>query len=231
MAKVLRIGLSVGSLFFPSLSTLAQPSSVLGPDEKLGFSLRLQFDRSAGVGLMGFPGFTPATVAQQDTEQVQEVDMSSENEASDALPENFFGVKAGIFRGAKDLGDDIFYSEVVLGRYLIGRFFAIEGNVGYLTKGDNWGIPFFLNARGGVPIGFLEPYGGVGIGGLYIEGDNQGLSISEVVFAGDLFLGLNLNLGKRFYVGAEAKYIITQKTDAGLNLGGLAVMGSLGFRF
>jgi hypothetical protein len=39
------------------------------------------------------------------------------------------------------------------------------------------------------------------------------------------------NLGKRFYVGAEAKYIITQKTDDGLNLAGFVVTVGLGFRF
>ena len=57
------------------------------------------------------------------------------------------------------------------------------------------------------------------------------LSVDEVVFAADFFLGLNWNLGKRLYLGAEGKYILTQKTDLGLNLGGLAVTGSLGLRF
>lgn len=183
--------------------------------------------------LAGFlAGSAPtAVLAQQETQELQKVEEPGGNERADVLPQNFLGAKAGIFRGAEALPDDVFYSELVLGRYLIGRFFAIEGNVGYLTREDNWGIPFFLNARGGIPIRFLEPYGGLGIGGLYVKGDNQMQSVDEVVFAVDFFLGLNWNLGKRFYLGAEAKYILTQETDLGLNLGGLAVTGSLGLRF
>ena len=167
-----------------------------------------------------------AVLAQQETQALQKSVEPGENERADVLPQNFLSAKAGIFRGAEALPDDVFYSELVLGRYLIGRFFAIEGNVGYLTREDNWGIPFFLNARGGFPIRFLEPYGGLGLGGLYVKGSTQNLSVDEVVFAADFFLGLNWNLGKRFYLGAEGKYILTQKTDLGLNLGGLAVTGA-----
>lgn len=120
--------------------------------------------------LVGFlAGSAPtAVLAQQETEKLRGVDKSGENERADVLPKNFLGAKAGIFTGAEELADDIFYSELVLGRYLIGRYFAIEGNLGYLTREDTWGIPFFLNARGGFPIRFLEPYGGLGIGGIYL---------------------------------------------------------------
>jgi hypothetical protein len=55
--------------------------------------------------------------------------------------------------------------------------------------------------------------------------------VDEVVFAANFFFGLNWNLGKQFYLGAEAKYILTQETDLGFNLAGFALMGSLGLRF
>jgi hypothetical protein len=183
--------------------------------------------------LAGFLAGLPPTVvlAQQQTEELQKVKEPGENERADVLPKNFVGAKAGIFTGAEELADDIFYSELVLGRYLIGRFFAIEGNFGYLTREDTWGIPFFLNARGGIQSRFLEPYGGLGIGGIYLNSDNQIQSVDEAVFAADFFLGLNWDLGKRLYLGAEAKYILTQETDLGFNLAGFALMGSLGFRF
>jgi hypothetical protein len=183
--------------------------------------------------LWGFSaGSAPtAVLAQQETEKLREVDKPGENARADVLPKNFLGVKAGVFTGAEELADDIFYPELVLGRYLIARFFAIEGNVGYLSREDTWGIPFFLNARGGIPIRFLEPHGGLGIGGIYLNSDNQIQSVDEVVFAADFFLGLNWNLGERVYLGAEAKYILTQETDLRFNLAGSAVMGSLALRF
>jgi len=51
-----------------------------------------------------------------------------------------------------------------------------------------------------------------------------------VVVAADVFLGATVALG-RFLVSAEAKYYVTDKTDFGVDLDGLAVTGGVGLRF
>ena len=56
-------------------------------------------------------------------------------------------------------------------------------------------------------------------------------SDDDVVFAGDVYAGLNLNLTDFLFLGAEAKYIVTDQTDIGFDFTGVAVTGSLGFRF
>ena len=77
---------------------------------------------------------------------------------ADVLPQNFLGAQAGIFMGAEALPNDVFYAELVLGRYLIRRFFAIEGNVGYFTS-KTIGHTVLSQRRGGFPIRFLNRTG------------------------------------------------------------------------
>ncbi|MBX3461707.1 MAG: outer membrane beta-barrel protein [Planctomycetes bacterium] len=129
--------------------------------------------------------------------------------------------KLGLFQPSGDLDDldEGSAIEVLFGRRLLS-FLAVEGSLGYLEADgrrgsrefDLWAVPVFLNARASLPILFFEPYGGIGIGGLYADYKEQGqFDSNDFVLAGSAFVGLEFGLG-RLAVGAEYKYLVTEDT-------------------
>jgi opacity protein-like surface antigen len=119
-------------------------------------------------------------------------------------------------------------AELVFGRSLLS-FLAVEGTLGYLTTDgrfgsvevDLWAIPLFVNARASIPIVFFEPYGGVGIGGLYADYEIGTLSESDFVPAWNAFLGLEVGIGQ-LAVGAEVKYLQTDDTKDNFSVEGIS---------
>jgi opacity protein-like surface antigen len=134
--------------------------------------------------------------------------------------------------------------------YYLARYFALEVDLGYLeSKGSlsnvdrKYGLyPLEVTGRLGLPLGFLEPYLAVGVGGYYVKakaGNREETSYRAGFFGGG---GLNLNLGKTFFMGAEARYLVlsapaptaTPYTTSGTidtNLDGVIVTGNIGLRF
>lgn len=190
--------------------------------------LALRFNVAPETSLGLVPDFSVAALGQDGSEKKK----------------SFFGLKLGAFWGTDDLHDldEFFYSELVFGRYLIGEFLALEGDIGFFYDDDDvgpfdftlWGIPLFANARADINILFLDLYGGAGIGGIYVNaevdspfGDDND---DDFVVAGDIFLGFLVNLGS-LYAGVEGKYIVTDKTDLGFDFEGIAVTANVGLRF
>lgn len=147
--------------------------------------------------------------------------------------------KVGIFLPSGDIDslDDGVSAEVVFGRQLL-PFLSLEGSLGYLaTDGqaggsdfDLWAIPAFVNARVSVPALVLEPYAGVGVGGLYADYESGAFASDDVVGAWSAFLGIEVGVG-RLAVGAEYKFMQTEDTDDGFAIEGstVSVFASLPF--
>jgi opacity protein-like surface antigen len=137
-----------------------------------------------------------------------------------------------------------FNGELAFGYQLI-RFLALEFQTGGFWGEDPdgnvetelWGFPAVINLKASIPIAFLEPYGGIGVGGYFIhtEVDAPGTTRKDddFVFGLNLFAGLAINLGRVFILG-EVKYIGTVEADTpgeDVSLEGLALMFGAGFRF
>ena len=144
-----------------------------------------------------------------------------------------------------------FAGQVGFGYYL-ARFFALEIDVGYMeTRGSlrNAGIkyglyPLEVTGRFGLPLGFVEPYLAVGLGGYYVKtkaGNLEDTSTRAGFFGGG---GINLNLGETFFIGAEARYLVlsaptynyyatpySNSATTNIDLDGVIVTGNIGFRF
>jgi len=142
-----------------------------------------------------------------------------------------------------------FAGQVGFGYYL-ARFFALEIDLGYLeTKGSlgDLGVkydlyPLEVTGRFGLPLGFVEPYLAVGLGGYYVKtraGNLENTSSRAGFFGG---AGINLNLGENFFIGAEARYLVLSAptyyvtpystyATTNIDLDGIIVTGNLGFRF
>jgi outer membrane protein W len=144
-----------------------------------------------------------------------------------------------------------FAGQVGFGYYL-ARFFALEIDLGYMeTRGSlrNLGIkyglyPLEVTGRFGLPLGFVEPYLAVGLGGYYVKtkaGNLEDTSTRAGFFGGG---GINLNLGETFFIGAEARYLVlsaptynyyatpySNSATTNIDLDGVIVTGNIGFRF
>ncbi len=151
---------------------------------------------------------------------------------ADGIGQSYTIAKLGTFMPAGDIEDldDGFAAELIFGRELLS-FLAIEGSLGYLqadgtfgnTQFDLWAIPAFVNVRASVPILFFEPYGGIGLGGLYADYESDaGLASDDFVLAGAAFVGVEFGLG-RLAVGAEYKYLQSEDTDDGFAIEGSTV--------
>lgn len=84
-------------------------------------------------------------------------------------------------------------------------------------------------------------------GGIYsVEAEHKEAGISDKgrddIYGGEVGLGFNYNLSKRFFIGIEGRYLLTTDAKVLLNVGGVAtpiefsldgyaVMGSFGVRF
>lgn len=139
---------------------------------------------------------------------------------ADGIGTSYTIAKLGTFMPSGDLEslDDGLSGELIFGRQLMS-ILALEGSVGYLqadggTGGfELWAVPVFVNLRLSVPILFFEPYGGIGVGGMYADYQSAGLGSSDdFVLAGSAFVGIEFGLG-RLAVGAEYKYLQTEDTS------------------
>jgi hypothetical protein len=109
-----------------------------------------------------------------------------------------------------------FNGEIAVGNRIFS-FLAVEFQSGYFWGEEDsdtelWGVPFVVNAKGILPLFFLEIYGGIGIGGYYINLDFPGGDDDDFVFGGNIFLGAGLDVGP-VGVGLEGKYILTEEFD------------------
>ena len=125
--------------------------------------------------------------------------------------------------------------------YYVNRYFSLEAAFGYFeTKGNaentntKFGvIPLEITGRLGLPMGILEPYLEVGLGGYSVKaevGPVDKTTIRAGVFGGG---GVNISLGKTFFIGVEARYLALSAPSGEVNvdLNGVIVTGNLGFRF
>ncbi|HYA14937.1 MAG TPA: outer membrane beta-barrel protein [Syntrophales bacterium] len=157
--------------------------------------------------------------------------------------------------------DTGFNTEVAFGHYFTPNF-AIELGIGYFqTEGDVTVVdqtgftypakekievmPFTLSLRASIPIiTRLELYGIGGIGGYYVYDRielnhyyngyyHDHISDDKTEFGWHLGGGLNYNISRNFFVGAEFKYVWLTANLYGqdVNLGGVRGTGNFGFRF
>ena len=144
----------------------------------------------------------------------------------------YITAKLGPLWFLEDLEDfDVgFNGEIAVGNRILS-FLAVEFQSGYFWGEESsnvelWGVPFVVNAKGILPLFFLEVYAGIGIGGYYINFDFPGGDDDDFVFGGNIFLGAGLDVGP-VGVGLEGKYILTEELDTpgrDLNFEGFALM-------
>jgi hypothetical protein len=141
--------------------------------------------------------------------------------------------RLGTFVPQGDISD---LDEGVAGSVTFGNkvlpFLSVEGTVGYADADGQFGasqldlrmVPLFVDARANVPIVFMDLFGGVGVGGVYADYEASGLfSDSDFVAAAEAFVGVGFGVG-RLSVGAEARYLVTDETDAGFAIEGVQGM-------
>ena len=146
-----------------------------------------------------------------------------------------------------------FSGQVAFGYYPI-PYIAVEGGVGYFeTKGNVSGVdrkfnawPWELSIKGLLPIAFLEPYLLAGGGAYFTRAEVGGIGRDSVQFGYFGGGGLNFNLGRTYFLGLEAKYLVLKipiaqpvATPAGtttvynstINFEGVIVTGNFGVRW
>ena len=174
-------------------------------------------------------------------------------------PPNYVALKlGGFFPVSSDL-DDInadagFNGEISFGHY-IAPGFSVEGAVGYFETEANISvpggsaeetfevIPLTLSLRGHVPYGRFEPYGLIGIGVYLVDDEISGsipsLGVSGSASDDDTVLGFHIGLGgtctfpNNVFVGVEGRYLFleTDTFDVDFRLDGIALTGTVGYRF
>ena len=178
-------------------------------------------------------------------------------------------IKGGIYNGVDDLeeGDTGGNFAISYNRYFSPNF-ALEAGLGYFSteatfadsnvtlgsfteKDELSAIPLTVNAKGILPLGWGELYGGVGLGAYFVDFDaslnsetlgSATLSDNDTIFGFQVLAGLLFNISETIYLGIEGQYIGTGDAEAsGVvfgesitlegNLNGYTVSGVLGFRF
>jgi len=160
----------------------------------------------------------------------------------------------------KNLGvENSFYGELAIGTYFSDNF-AVELAGGYTqSTGTFTGavagssfettltvMPFTLGVKALYPMSWFEPYAMAGAGAYYVKLESSGSagvasasgSVDSTALGGFVGAGANFNLGQRFFLGVEGKYIICKPTLNSANIknqevdisGGL-VTGNIGIRF
>ena len=166
-------------------------------------------------------------------------------------------IKPGAFIPVGDLDDkgfdNAFSGELTMGRYYSPNL-ALESAIGYYKteaskdgegvheNDDLWVVPVTITFKGVLPLKGAELNAGVGVGiyfaNLEIEGTNANGSFSHddnaVALGGHVVAGVNFNISKKVFLGAEGKYIFTTKAElfeGKTKLDGAMVTGVLGYRF
>ena len=142
-----------------------------------------------------------------------------------------------------------FAGQVAFGYYPI-PYVAVEGGVGYFeSKGNVSGVdrkfnawPFEISGRLVLPISFLEPYLLAGGGAYFTRAEIGNVGRDSVQFGYFGGGGLNFNLGKTYFVGIEAKYLVLKipiavatpfgtNSESTINFDGAMVTGDFGIRW
>ena len=159
------------------------------------------------------------------------------------LGSSYIDLKIGplFFLGDVDSLGTGFQGELVLG-YNIIKILGLEFTTGYFW-GENkqptlseelWGVPVTGGARLTLPILIFNVYGGLALGGYYLDVEVDGIgSDGNWAFGGNGFLGLTFELWK-LAVGVEAKYILTEQVNAlggDFQMEGVALFITAGLRF
>ena len=142
-----------------------------------------------------------------------------------------------------------FAGQVAFGYYPT-PYIAAEAGFGYFeTKGSVSNVdrkfaawPLEMSGRLLLPISFMEPYLLGGFGAYFTRSDvgNQGRNAIQFGYFGGG--GLNFNLGKSYFIGAEAKYLVLKipiayltpsgtYSESSINFDGVMVTGNLGVRW
>lgn len=172
---------------------------------------------------------------------------------------NYAVFKGGIYApGSNDLGgesgitnaDTGFNMEAAYGRYLAQPSphfaVAIEGSVGVFAFEAEYGIadetfvavPLTVSAKLAFPASPVEPYVVAGVGVYFVghETDDPffGTEDDDDTAAGfHVGAGVNFDVSRLIYIGAEVKYRWLEVTTFGLDskLDGLTATANVGFRF
>jgi outer membrane protein W len=142
-----------------------------------------------------------------------------------------------------------FAGQVAFGYYPI-PYIAVEAGFGYFeTKGSVNNVdrkfsawPLEMSGKLLLPVAFLEPYLLAGVGGYFTRSEIGGLGKESIEFGYFGGGGLNFNVGKSYFIGAEAKYLVLKiptvyvtpsgtATQSSINIDGVTVMGQFGVRF
>lgn len=178
--------------------------------------------------------------------------------AEDRTGTYYLSIKPGAFIPTNDLDnkgfDSVFYGEVTMGTYY-SKNLALEAGVGYFKteasksgsdfyeNDDLWVIPVTVTFKGVIPFSGGEVNAGVGPGlyfaNLSADGSNAASgSYSNDAHAtaieGHAVVGLNIDVSKKIFLGAEGKYCFTtgaHMLGSTIKLNGFEVTGVLGYRF
>jgi outer membrane protein W len=183
---------------------------------------------------------------------------------------SYITVKAGIYTPTDDLDnfDTGFNGELSFGHYFSPNF-AVEAGVGYFETEESFSgfdprvfgfyteddevtsIPITLTARWVYPAESFELYlgGGVGLYFTHFEADLESTVLGsgsfdddDTLFGAHFLVGANVNVSEVMFVGAEGKYVWTERAEAegtvlGLpveidsNVSGYTITGNVGLRF
>jgi hypothetical protein len=187
------------------LSSLAEPSAAIaaGP-----------VDSTADIRAGALYGLTVSSDA-----------LGAASLGSLAASESYASAKVGPLWFFNDLDNlDTGFSLSAAFGHRIFDFLAIEVEGGYFRAEESngstdlevWGIPVLFNARVSLSLLLFELYGGLGVGGFFVHSDvdssGSHRNQDDVVFGGDAFAGLGINLGP-LLVAVEAKYYATSTID------------------
>jgi len=149
-----------------------------------------------------------------------------------------------------------FNTEIAFGHYF-NPYLAIELGAGYFQTQGNVTIvypdytysgnenievvPVTASVKVIIPVNiWIEPYAIAGIGAYFVNDhiDNyyyyhHAANDNDTAFGVNVGGGINFNIGRNFFVGAECKYVWLDPSLYGMNvnLGGVQITGDFGFRF
>lgn len=169
---------------------------------------------------------TPSAASDLDLADLELADLAFKGDGK--IGKSYTQFKLGAFEGSGDLNgqDTGFWGEVVFGRELI-PLLSVEASLGYLQSNgplfDLWAIPLLINGRVQLPVLIFEIYGGVGVGGAYVDASGGGTSNDEFTWLGDAFLGAEVGVGN-LAVGLEGRYLKASESSKIPTIEGTSLM-------
>jgi hypothetical protein len=152
-------------------------------------------------------------------------------------PMNYATLKGGAIDPTDDDIDTGWYFGGVFGQR-VSNLVSMEFETGYgeveheVRNSDLFAIPMLLNARVTVPVGFLDLYGGGGLGTTYYDFESSSIGVEGWLFTGDLFAGVETEIRERMTVGVELKYHFTEEMELiDEHLDSFALLATVGWRF